>query len=46
MARENARTNEADMASALITLYTALGGAWEATEAQQQLFLKLDDRAS
>ena len=45
-ARENARTNEADMASALITLYTALGGAWEATEAQQQLFLKLDDRAS
>ena len=45
-ARENARTNDADMASALITLYTALGGAWEATEAQQQLFLKLDDRAS
>ena len=45
-ARENARTNEADMASALITLYTALGGAWEATGAQQQLFLKLDDRAS
>ena len=45
-ARENARTNEADMASALSTLYTALGGAWEATEAQQQLFLKLDDRAS
>ena len=45
-ARENARTNEADMASALITLYTALGGAWEATEAQQQLFLKLNDRAS
>ena len=45
-ARENARTNEADMASALITLYTALGGAWKATEAQQQLFLKLDDRAS
>ena len=45
-ARENARTNEADMASALITLYTALGGAWEATEAEQQLFLKLDDRAS
>ena len=46
MARENARTNEADMASALITLYTALGGAWEATGAEQQLFLKLDDRAS
>ena len=45
-ARENARTNEADMASALITLYTALGGAWEATEAEQQLFLKLNDRAS
>ena len=45
-ARENARTNEADMASALITLYTALGGAWEATGAEQQLFLKLDDRAS
>ena len=45
-ARENARTNEADLASALITLYTALGGAWEATEAEQQLFLKLDDRAS
>lgn len=44
-ARENARTNEADMASALITLYTALGGAWEATEAQQ-LFLQLNDRAS
>ena len=45
-ARENARTNEADMASALITLYTALGGVWEATEAQKQHILKLDDRAT
>lgn len=42
-ARENAHSNEADLATGLVTLYRALGGAWKPTEQQAQVLLRLDE---
>ena len=45
-ARESASTNDADLATGLITLYSALGGAWTPTEAQAEVLQKLDESQS
>ncbi len=45
-ARESACTNDADLATGLVTLYSALGGAWTPTEAQADVLKKLDDAQS
>ena len=45
-ARESACTNDADLATGLITLYSALGGAWTPTEAQAETLKNLDEAQS